>query len=239
MSLFFSGAIKAKELIHATFRQLPLFLIGTLFILGLMETNISYLFLVIGSFLFIATTWISQAVFSVLIPKLNIPLLTNLFMSPNGAMQGCSILGTSGRAAAIAGGSSIVAPSYFIGFLSFFFTYVFRNAYELYQREPASANDKAAKEKIDNRKYQAGMAMFLCVLLFLLFSAVRMFRFSGCERPLGALLGMGIGIPLAMVWYNMLHYCGGDALSDLFGIIGRLVPTDAKNSNPVACVVRA
>jgi hypothetical protein len=239
MSLFFSGAIKAKELIHATFRQLPLFLIGTLFILGLIETNIAYLFLVIGSFIFIATTWMSQVILSFIVNRVNIPILTTLLMSPNGAMQGCSILGMSGRAAAIGGGSSIVAPSYFIGFLSFFFTYVFRNAYELYEREPANAGDKAAKEKIDNRKYQAGMAMFLCILLFLLFSAIRMFRFGGCERPLGALLGMAIGIPLAMGWYNMLRYCGGDALSDLFGIIGRLVPTGAKDANPVACVIKA
>lgn len=240
MSLFFSGTIKAKELIHATFRQLPLFLVGTLFILGLIETNIAYLFLVIGSVLFIATTWASQALLSVIVSKINIPVITNLLMSPNGSMQGCSILGASGRAAAIAGGSSIVSPSYFIGFLSFFFTYIFMNAYALYEREPtASSTSTAAKEKIDNRKYQAGMAMFLCVLLFLLFSLVRMFRFSGCERPLGAALGIAIGIPMAIAWYNMLHYCGGDALSDLFGIIGRLVPTNAKDANPVACVVKA
>jgi hypothetical protein len=244
MSLFFSGVIKAKELIHATFRQFPLFLMSTLFILGLMETNIAYLFLLIGSFLLISSTWLLQALFSFIVGK--VPKIANWFMSHNGSMQGCSILGGSGRAAAIAGGSGIVAPSYYIGFISFFFTYVFMNALALYQRQPATIETESAKEKIDNRKYQAGMAMFLCVVFFLLFLAIRLFSFGGCELPVNKMAG-GILILLNMTgaswlavgWYNMLQYCGGDALSDLFGIIGRLVPTNAKDANPVACVVRA
>jgi hypothetical protein len=245
MSLFFSGAIKAKELIHATFRQFPLFLIGTLFILGLIETNIAYLFLVIGSFICIAATWSLQAILSLIISKT--PSISNFFMSSNASMQGCSILGVSGRAAAIAGGSSIVVPSYFIGFISFFFTYVFINAFALYQREPVvSENSKDIKEKVDNRKYQAGMAMFLCVVIFLLFLAIRLLRFGGCELPINKLAGFILILlniagasGLATGWYKMLQTCGGDALSDLFGIIGRLVPTNAKDVNPVACVMKA
>lgn len=244
MSLFFSGVIKAKELIHATFRQFPLFMVGVLFILGLMETNIAYLFLVIGLFACTASTWLLQALFSFIVGKA--PSLSNWFMSPNGSMQGCSILGSSGRAAAIAGGNSIVSPSYYIGFISFFFTYIFMNAKALYDRQPSSINGKAAQEKVDNRKYQAGMAMFLCVLFFVLFLGIRLVRFGGCEMPInkmaaGILILLNItgASWLAVGWYEMLQSCGGDALSDLFGIIGRLVPTNSRDTNPVACVVSA
>lgn len=239
-SLFFSGAIKAKELIHATFRQLPLFLIGTLFIFGLIETNVAYLFFVIGSFAFLSITWLFQAALSPIISKINSPKIVNLFMSPNGGMTGCSILGTYDRAAIISGGSSIVSPSYFIGYLAFFFTYVFLNALSLYDRtEQVSTTDKGTAEKIDNRKYQSGMTMFMCVALFLLFALIRLFKFSQCERIIGALLGTGIGIAFGILWNRALSACGGSALSDLFGILGRLVPTNAKDANPVACVVSA
>jgi hypothetical protein len=233
-SLFFNGLIKTKEIIQATYRQLPLFLISTLFILGILETNVAYLFLIIGCFMFFTSTWISQAVLSTIISSLKSPTLDKLFMSPNGGMIGCSILGGSGRSAAIAGGNTLVSPSYYIGFLGFFFTYIFMNAYELYARPaPSGAN----QEKVSNRQYQAGMSMFICVLLFLLFTFIRIFRFGSCERPLGGLLGLGIGMPLAYGWYKLLRTCGGNALSDMFGIIGRLVPTNAQDVNPVACVV--
>ena len=239
-SLFFSGAIKAKELIHATFRQLPLFLIGTLFILGLMETNGAYLFFVIGSFAILPITWLFQAALSPIISKINSPKIVDLFMSPNGGMTGCSILGTYDRAVITSGGSSIVAPSYFIGYLAFFFTYIFLNALSLYDRtDDVAPKDPATAEKIDNRKYQSGMTMFMCVAFFLLFSLIRLFKFSQCERILGAVLGIAIGIIFGILWNRALSACGGAALSDLFGILGRLVPTNAKDANPVACVVSA
>lgn len=240
--LFFTGVLKTKELIHSTFRQFPLFLMATLFILGLMETNIAYLFLVIGLFMTLSATWGLQALFKFTVEK--VPYVANWFVSPNALMQGCSILGGSGRAAAVAGGSGVVVPSYFIGFISFFFTYIFINAYELYNRQPSTIETESAKEKIDNRKYQAGMAMFLCVAFFLLMLIIRLIKFTGCELPINKkagiiliLLNAGAAGTLAWSWYKALQYCGGDALSDLFGIIGRLVPTNAKDSNPVACVM--
>ena len=120
------------------------------------------------------------------------------------------------------------------------------NALALYQREPATIATQSAKEKIDNRKYQAGMAMFLCVVFFLLFLTIRLVKFGGCELPVNKIAGAILIILnmtgaswLAVGWYKMLQTCGGDALSDLFGIIGRLVPTNAKDANPVACVMKA
>jgi hypothetical protein len=240
-SFFFSGAVKAKELIQSTFRQLPLFLIGTLFILGLMETNVAYLFFVIGSFCFLSGTWLLQSILSMIINKINKPSITDLFMSPNGNMLGCSILGTSDRAAAMAGGSTMVSPSYFIGYLAFFFTYIFLNALALYNRTgDVSDSNKEVAEKVDNRKYQAGMSMFICVLFFIVFSLVRLIKFKQCERTIfGAVLGTGLGIGFAYSWNQLLNVCGGATLSDMFGILGRLVPPDTKNTNPVACVVSA
>jgi hypothetical protein len=247
MPLLFSALAKTKELIQVTFRQLPLFLIGTLFILGLMETNTAYLFLVIGSFVCMALIWFLQALLSFIVGKANNQSITNFFMSSAASMQGCSILGLNvdERAAAIAGEKTIVTPSYYIGFISFFFTYVFRNAYDLYNRTPDEVNNsKEAQEKIDNRKYQAGMTMAFCIVFFLLFAMVRILKFSGCEMPpsiagriIGFVFTTGIGIGIANSWYSLLHQCGGDVLSDLFGIIGRIVPTNAADSNPVACVV--
>jgi hypothetical protein len=233
-SLFFNGIIKVKKYIQATYRQLPLFIMATLFILGLLETNMAYLFLFIGGFLLFAGIWLSQAAFSFILGKYNSPTLNNWLTSPNGAIAGCSILGGSGRSAAIAGGSSVVTPSYYIGFLGFFFTYIFMNAYNLYIRPAPSGINQ---EKIDNRQYQAGMAMFICIALFIMFTLIRLFRFGACERPLGIVLGSGLGALFGYGWYNVLHSCGGDALSDLFGIIGRMVSANAKDENPVACVV--
>jgi hypothetical protein len=232
---FFDGLIKAKELIQATYRQFPLFICATIFFLGIIQTNSAYLFLTIGFFLLFFAIWLGQTVLGSLTITpdtwrerwLTIPTAGNL---------GCSILGSSGRAEALKGGRMLVAPSYFMGFLAFFSTYVFRNAYALYSREYAADADK---EKIANRQYQAGMAMFVVTLMFLLFTIIRFTRYSACETWFAALTGVLIGGPLAYGWYEALQSCGGDVLSDLFGIIGRLVPANAADATPVACVVES
>ena len=233
--LFFDGVIKAKELIQATYRQFPLFISATIFFLGIIQTNSAYLFLTIGFFLFFFASWLFQAIFESTIIKSG-NWFENHLTIPTAGQLGCSILGGSGRAEAIKGGRMIVGPSYFMGFLAFFCTYVFRNAYALYNRPYAADADK---EKIANREYQAGMAMFVVVVMFLLFTIIRFTRYRGCETVLGALLGILIGGPLAYGWYEALQSCGGDVLSDLFGIIGRLVPASAADATPVACVVES
>jgi hypothetical protein len=242
MPSFFSGAVKAKEFVHASFRQLPLFLTATLFILGLMETNVAYLFFVIGIVALTGLIWGFQALLNPILPKLasatkwQWPI--TLFTSSNGNLQGCSILGLPGRAAAIEGGRTIVAPSYYMSFIFFFFSYIFLNGLDLYNRIPSDPS-KAATEKIDNRKYQAGMIMFTCAAFVLAFGIARIIYFKDCETIFGHLLGLGIGIGMAVGWHNLLNYCGASEISDLFGIIGRLVPANAKDANPVACIKRA
>jgi hypothetical protein len=242
MTLFFSGVVKAKEFVHASFRQLPLFLTATLFILGLMETNVAYLFFVIGIVTLTGLNWAFQALLNLIMPKLAAatkwewPL--SWFTSSNGNLQGCSILGLPGRAAAIEGGRTIVAPSYFVSFIYFFFSYIALNAVDLYNRMPSDPS-KSAKEKIDNRKYQAGMIIFICIVLSLFFFITRLINFHQCETIFGGLLGMGLGVGFGVGWHNLLNYCGASEISDLFGIIGRLVPANAKDANPVACIKRA
>lgn len=222
MSVLLDGLLKTREFIQATFRQLPLFLVATLLFLGILETNVSYLFLTIGSVVLFGVIWVAQ----LLLGKIDalMPYITS--------KEACSVLGTA-LGPSLNQTTQIVAPSYYIGFLAFFFTYVFLNAYQLYS---FPVPEKADTERVNNRIYQAGIAMFMCILLFLVFTIVRITKFGGCETVTGMVLGGVIGVPLAYGWYRLLRVCGGDAISDLFGIIGRLVPADTVNSTPVACM---
>lgn len=231
--LLFDGLIKAKEIIQSTYRQFPLFITATIFFLGIIQTNSAYLFLSIGFFLFLFAIWLIQAILG----SINFTpggKLERWLTIPSAGNLGCSILGSSGRTEALKGGRMLVAPSYYMGFLAFFFIYLFRNAYSLYNREYAADADK---EKIANRQYQAGMAMFVICLLFVLFTIIRWQRFGACETLIGSLAGIAIGGSLAYGWFEALQSCGGDSLSDLFGIIGRLVPASAADATAVACVV--
>lgn len=132
---------------------------------------------------------------------------------------------------ASAGQTLYVAPSYWIGHITFFFTFLFTNATFLFLKDPTPSADP---NKVENRKAQTMTAMILSLVLFV---ALVIFRvaMTGTETWLGTAVGISLVIPVAYGWYELSRVCGArDA--DIFGILQKILPEGAKDEPPMTCV---
>jgi hypothetical protein len=230
MNIILDALRKVREYSRASFTQLPIYIVATLFILGILEVNVAYLFLLLGALLVGGAIWIFQALFSLLSGWKHYNTLAVSASNNNSDFILGSLLEK------IDYGMTIVTPSYYMGIMSYICIYVFRNALELYNRASVS---KADKSKVENRKTHSVIVMIAVLILLLIMLALRLVYFRNkSETILGIILGLATGIGAGFGWYEVLHVCGGDNLSDLFGILTRVgIPANVADSNPVACVV--
>jgi hypothetical protein len=239
-SLFFSVLVKIKEYLQASYRQLPLYMMATLFALGIIQTNMAYIFFTLGCAALFTTIWGFQLILEMVLSKVSDPAKRNLFTIPGGT-TGCSILSLFGKASDTE--ISLVTPSYFIGFLAFFASYIISNAVHLYTRDPPTLGKDADPElqkdlnaKVDNRKQHATIIMILVSAFTIVFTGIRLIWFRSCERAVGVILGGIIGTGVGIGWFQFLDNCWGSAFSDLFGITSRI---NVSMKEPMACVYKA
>jgi len=121
-------------------------------------------------------------------------------------------------------------PSYWMSGTVFFLVYFLLNAYTLYTR-PAAEN--APEEKVRLRKTQAAIAMAVVVIIGSALIGMRFFS-SSCETPLGGLIGVGVGC-ISIWWFKVLQACSADRLTDLFGIVNKIVPNSSTNRMKKIC----
>lgn len=226
MGSFYEFVATLKDFLHIMFLKFPLIITGTLMILGLVSVNTAYMWVGLGSVVTFFGVYILQLMFELLLTML--PNIAGPFTVP--ASSVCNILTTTSTVTRA--GNYLVTPSYWVSFLLFFITYIFRNALRIYKKPPG-AQATADPDTLNNRKFQAGLAMFLLVALGLAFIIMRMF-FTRCETWLGAVLGAAGGAAMGYYWFEALVNCGEDRTFDLFGILGRIMP--ATTTAPQACI---
>ena len=115
----------------------------------------------------------------------------------------------------------------------FFFTYLFLNAYDIYNREIPNNADEIA---VDARKKRCAMSMFFIIVLGLLCLFAR-YSVTHCETGIGIILGSGLGIYLSYLWYQMVRACGTGIFDDIFGITSRMLSPNANMATAQACVL--
>ena len=235
-SLLFTAIIKVKEYLQASYRQLPLYIMATLFVMGVLQTNMAYMFFTLGCGALFGIIWVIQAILELLLKDAT-PERKALFMV-DGKSTSCNIL--SSLTSLSDAGPALVTPSYYIGFIAFFATYILSNAVHLYTRTPPDvapdADPELKKEvdaKVDNRKKHAIIIMTFVSLFTVIFLLIRLFYFKGCEKVIGVISSILIGTTVGYSWFAILNACWGNAFSDLFGITSRI---NVSKTDVVACV---
>jgi nicotinamide riboside transporter PnuC len=120
-------------------------------------------------------------------------------------------------------------PSFWLSIMTFFYGYLFMNAYGLYTQDPAEGGKQV---QVKARQFKAATSM--AILLVLLIGTVWLrFATSNCETSLGVLLSTSTGVGLAYGWYSFMTRCGLGRLEDVFGVMSRIVPV---RQDVTACV---
>jgi hypothetical protein len=237
MGSFYEFVATLKDFLYVGYLKFPMIITGTLMILGLAQVNTAYLFLTLGIFALFFGVFLLQLLFSALTvsdelrPWLAKPTREVCSILDEGATKLFSAPSTT-RVDPLKG-MTLVTPSYYLSFVIFFFSYIFFNALHLYNKDPGPAA-ASNPDGVNNRQYQAVIGMILCIVALLAFLVIRYYFFS-CETGLGFILSLPAGY-FAYLWYSILVDCGEDRMSDMFGIIGRLLPQSMDSQQPVACV---
>jgi hypothetical protein len=203
-----------------TFMALPILLIGFtgIFSLGMSNMGLFMLFLaqaivmptgiVILQFIMSLLPWISG--WSSLPPNTSCQLLPN---APQTRMM-------------------IVAPSIWISQVVLFMTYMFYNAYSIYNMPVDSNADPA---KVSNRQSRSFSVMIMAVVACGMLLALRFTVMKGCETLYGSILSIVLAGGFAIGWYEFASLCGATH-SDIFGIVSGILPPGANDPPPTMCV---
>lgn len=122
-------------------------------------------------------------------------------------------------------------PSTYLAHLAFFFSFLFTNAYYVYNipKDKSSSN-----ELYENRRNRSAMIMTILISLYIVIVVIR-YNITGCESYYGITLTTSIFGALGFGAYKLAELCGARN-SDVLGISTSFIPTSAKK--PVACAVR-
>jgi len=119
-------------------------------------------------------------------------------------------------------------PSLYLAHISFFFAYLFMNAYSIYNYV---SDESVDLNLVNNRRYRSVAAMAIIVLMFLVIVGLR-YALTHCESPLGFIVNTATFTLLGFIWYKFAEYCGARN-SDIMGISQSMIPANV--NTPVVC----
>ena len=209
------------ELLTGLLRYFPNTMIASLFVLGITTGRIAWVLVAIGGILITVLTLTMQYVF------LKTLGIGPLYDGPGAVIvEACSNL-------PVAGGEYSAVPSLWTAISSFFATYIFMNAANLYTQSPAKINrDKIG---VQQRKGMGLISMFATSLLFIFLLVPR--YWTSCETIMGLITGLALGIGGGVTWWYILDACGSDVYPDIHGVMVGLKPGALKTA-PKACQPR-
>jgi hypothetical protein len=211
-----SNILAMKEYLVRGISLFPILIATVSFVLFAGLGNTAFLFLFIGLGFLVP----------ILVYILNLGASVALESFPNiWAVKGTDCMFRNGS-----DGVKSAFPSYWMSGTVFFIVYFLLNAYTLYTRPSA---ENAPEDKVRLRKTQASIAMFVVTIIGLALVGMRLFS-SSCETPIGALVGIGVGF-VGVWWFKVLQACSADRLTDLFGIVSKIVPDSSTNRMKKIC----
>ena len=206
------------DLLTGLLRYFPNTMITTLFVLGVTTGKLAWILIAIGGILVMILTLTGQYVF---LKTLGIGALRD---GPGATIvEACSIL-------PVAGGEYSATPSLWTAVSSFFATYIFMNALNIYTQSPARVNRE--KIGVQQRKGMGLISMLAASLLFVFLLVPR--YWTDCETIFGLITGLAIGVGSGVVWWKVLDACGPDVYPDIHGVMIGLKPGALKTA-PRAC----
>lgn len=119
-------------------------------------------------------------------------------------------------------------PSLYFAHISFFLSYLFMNAFDLYN---INSDPLVDQNLVNNRKYRSFAVMVILVLTLLSLIVLRYFT-SHCDSPLGIIVTISIFTFSGFAWYKFAEYCGARN-SDLMGISQSIL--SSSSTAPVVC----
>jgi hypothetical protein len=223
--------LTTRHILAQGFRSLPVMLGGAIAVLGLTQGNFNLLFFFVGLCILTPTaTLVLEAIWETLFsPTSALPswlkIPEALWLVPAASAEQCSLV-TTGAMAGVPMAANTV-PSYWLTMMTFFFSYLFINAYNLYTKQEVS---NASPQAVQARKSQSIMSMIVVIALAIVFAAIR--YGTSCETALSFLISGLLGYGLAHGWFTFMRNCGLGRLDDLFGISNRIMPLQSMEERP-------
>jgi hypothetical protein len=122
-------------------------------------------------------------------------------------------------------------PSTYLAHVAFFFSFLFTNAYYIYN---IPKDTSSSDELYENRRNRSAMIMTTLISLYIIIVLVR-YNITGCESYYGITLTTAVFSALGFGAYKLAELCGARN-SDVLGITVSFIPSSAKK--PVACAAR-
>ena len=164
------------------------------------------------------------AIFFAIYPQYIFKLISSLFKNNEPFPVG------TGNCAIIPGETIAVTrvPSAYLAHVAFFFTFIFTNAYYVFNE---SKKDYTSSSQYDNRRYRSAMIMATVITLYLIIVFAR-YNITGCDSSLGVLYTTIAFGALGFGTYKFAELCGARSV-DILGITTSYVPEAAEV--PLAC----
>ena len=223
--------LTARETIFHFFRSLPIMIFGTFLLLGTFQGNINFILFAVGLGIFAPTVAVIVNILTEFLLKTLDDTLGadhTYWLIKNGASA--TLFETMSKEPLSPMNS---VPTVWMVMTTFIYSYLFLNAYDIYNRAAPKWADPVS---LNGRKTRCAMSMFVICVLFVVTVIGRM-AVTHAESILGLIIGSALGIFTGYVWYNFLRNCGMGQFDDIFGITNRLLSREASgNSAPKVCV---
>jgi len=206
------------ELLSGILRFFPNTMIVTLFVVGITLGKLSWILVAIGG---IVVTILTLTIQYMLGKTIGMGLPAG--MPGSSVVEACSLL-------PVVGGTYAAVPSLWISLSSFFATYIFMNALNVYSETPARANRE--RLAVFQRKGMGLISILAVVVLFVFLLVPR--YMTSCETIGGIIGGLIIGIGAGVAWWTILDACGPDVYPDIHGVMIGLKPGSLR-THPIAC----
>jgi hypothetical protein len=197
----------------------PLIIICLIGFLSLTVLNVGTIFLFVGQVLIVPISVMLLHVITWIIPGIHVP------------PSDVGLLVPSIRDAGMAS-SFNVGPSYWVAHVVFFCSYIFTNAYTVYNLDSADINNSPWKVK--NRKGRSLMIMIVSILSMVALILSR-YLMTGAETLLGITIGVGVFVPLSYYWYQ-IAIKNGSQNGDIFGIVQQIMPSIETDNAATLCM---
>ena len=207
------------EILGGILRFFPNTMLITFFVAGVMTGRMPWILAAMGGIVTIMTTWLFQGVGRWMFGT---EAVAYDFRPGDVAVESCSLTPNSVTDV------FIQTPSMWIATSSFYATYIFMNALNIYRYKSTTSQDRI---HVQQRK---GMGLISMVAIFLLFVFLLVPRFlTTCESIIGTITGLAIGLGWGVGWWNIVNLCGANIFPDVHGVMIGLTPGSLK-SNPFA-----